>query len=126
MLRMVETVGEVENAPILFDDFWLAYSRREAKKDAAKAWSQLSEVDQVAAIVAALEWRRIWAAQGRATHHIPLPATWLRGERFHDDIPAEFSRATAASHVAAKLPEKGERAVMPDSVRQLLAKMRAR
>jgi len=123
-LKIVDNDPEKIAEPIAFDDFWTLYSRREARKDAMKAWQQISPREQLAAVCAAMEWRRIWAAQGRATHHIPLAATWLRAERWEDDLPPEFSRATSASHVSAKPPEKYERSDMPPSVLAAIAKLR--
>ena len=68
-----------------FDAFWATYPRREAKKDAMKAWAQIgADVDE------ALQMRildnlatRPWPRDRR---YIPLPATYLRGARYEDEL----------------------------------------
>lgn len=123
MLKMVATTVENVADPIVFDDFWILYSRHEAKKDALKAWGQLSEPDKYAAVVAAFEWRRIWAGQGRATQHTPLAASWLRAERWDDEIPPEFTRPTHQSMTLAKPQEEYTKAAIPQRVKDALAKL---
>ncbi len=70
-----------------FDDFWLLFPRREAKKDARKAWDRLHPSPEVQQQIAtALEWqvhREQWRKADGA--YIPLPATWIRGERWEDE-----------------------------------------
>jgi len=72
-----------------FDVFWRAYPRREGKKDAQKAWSQLRpDENTMRAILAALDWQRTlpgWLKDDG--QFIPLPATYLRGERWTDEPP---------------------------------------
>ena len=105
-----------------FDDFWLLYPRRVARRDAMKAWAQMTAAEQMAAVVAMADWRRVWATKDR--DYLPYPATWLRGGRWEDELP-ETNGPTSAAHVPAAMPVQGERSVMPDSVRALLAKLRA-
>jgi hypothetical protein len=70
-----------------FDEFWAAYPRRVAKKDAMKAWAQLRPTTALAeAMLAALTWQceqESWTKDGGA--YVPYPATWLRGERWTDE-----------------------------------------
>jgi hypothetical protein len=76
--------------PSLFPDegfavFWDAYPRHEAKKDAMKAWEKLGPspalqatiLDAIAAQKCGRKWREGFVC---------LPATFLRGERWLDDI----------------------------------------
>lgn len=69
-----------------FDKFWAAYPRREAKKDAMKAWGLMSPEQRFAAVHAVPVHVRYWNAAGRTKQYIPLPATWLRGERWEDEL----------------------------------------
>lgn len=108
-----------------FMDFYAIYPRHEARKDALKAWSGMPEHDQLAALVAIVDWRRVWMAQGREAQHTPLPATWLRGERWTDELPTVARQVSSASHVMAA-PVAHERGVMPESVRAALAKLRGK
>ena len=108
-----------------FDDFWLLYTRRQARKDAVKAWTRLGPADQMEALVALVDWRRVWLARGD-DRYTPLPATWLNGERWTDELPAEFvQRISHVSHVSAEVPAAGLRTEMPAHVRAMLAKLRA-
>lgn len=80
-----------------FDAFWEVYPRRTAKGAARKAWP--------AAVKAAGGWTRIvagardyaeWCALTSAeAKFIPHPATWLRAERWADELPAPPRRPGA-------------------------------
>ena len=65
-----------------FAQFWALYPRREAKKDAFKAWLQLRPdaalVEQILANLKTREWPNL-------NKHIPLPASYLRGYRWTDE-----------------------------------------
>jgi hypothetical protein len=111
-------VTEPQQETATWDDFWMLYPRRVAKKDAQKAWAQMTEAQRMAAIVACVSWRPIWMAKD--VEFLPYPASWLRGERWEDELPSSVSHA---SHVTAK-PQERERGEMPAHVKALLAKMR--
>ncbi len=87
----------MENPPEMtdFDCFWQAYPRRDAKKDALKAWRQLSpSAELVRAIIDALAWQiplHRWNLPKNRSY-VPLPASYLRGERFNDEAPQTASR----------------------------------
>lgn len=71
-----------------FDSFWSAYPRKVNKPAARKAFTKLKpDAALMAAILSAIGMQRRseqWAKdQGR---FIPHPATWLRGERWKDDM----------------------------------------
>lgn len=69
----------------LFDQFWEAYPRKEAKAAAVKAWTRAKgdrHVDQILADVRArVADSRQWAER----RYTPLPATYLNGQRWQDD-----------------------------------------
>ena len=70
-----------------FTRFWSCYPRRCAKKEARKAWAQLQPTPElVDQMIEALTWQ-CRQRQWRRREFIPLPATWLRGERWTDDPP---------------------------------------
>lgn len=106
-----------------FDDFWLLYPRRVARKDAFKAWHRLTPAQQLQAMVAIVAWRKEWAK--REIEFVPHAATWLNGWRFDDELPVAPSSG-AASHQPAQLPEQGAKTEMPQHVRDLIAKMKGR
>lgn len=113
--------GEIVDVGPSWDDFWLLYPRRVAKKDALKAWGRMKPAQRMQAIVACAAWRRVWA--NKDLDYLPYPATWLNGERWEDELPAEYTQTTAA-HAPAALPEQTERTAMPEHVKALLAKLR--
>lgn len=80
--RETEHGGSVEG----FEEFWAAFPRREAKKDAMKAWGQMTAEQRFAAVHAIPVHVRFWNLAGRSKQYIPLPATWLRGERWEDEL----------------------------------------
>ncbi len=82
--------------PADFATFYAVYPRHEARKDALKAWNGLSAEDQQAAIEGALAWRKVYLT--REVQHRPLPATWLRGERWTDELPTAVVSTQQAAH----------------------------
>jgi hypothetical protein len=93
--RAIERKREADDS---FGLFWAAYPRKQARIDAVKAWHQLRpNAETVQAILDALEWQReTWDNPT----FIPLPASWIRGERWTDEPPATadktMSKASAA------------------------------
>lgn len=70
-----------------FDRFWQAYPKRQKKADARKAWTQLKpDAALVQRMLDALQWQTqqpAWLKEGG--QFVPLPASWLRGERWEDE-----------------------------------------
>lgn len=69
-----------------FDSFWDSYPRKQSKKEAIRAWHSISVEDR-AIIISRLEIHKQsdqWKKE--AGRFIPLPATWLRGERWKDEM----------------------------------------
>ena len=90
LLRLVVTNRPEQTFPA----FWERYPRREAKKDATKAWVELDPSDAlVATILEALEWQsHLWVViEKRQSNHIPLGASYLRAERWTDERPASLA-----------------------------------
>jgi len=71
-----------------FMAFYTRYPRKEARKDAIKAWGQVVKDDPAieAQIHSALDWQ-IPHWQSLEWYTPPLPASYLRGERFTDEPP---------------------------------------
>ena len=84
-----------------FDAFWAAYPRHDARKDALKAWATLSpSPDLQAEILSALAWQcdlPDWRKHGG--QFVPLPATYLRGERWTDERRSGHDRRAALSPI---------------------------
>lgn len=122
-LALVHNDVPAQEQAATFDDFWLLYPRRVAKRDAQKAWSRMTADEQAAAVVAMVDWRRVW--RGKDPQYIPHPATWLNGARWEDELPAS-NEASHASHVQAEPEKPFVKSVMPEHVKALLAKLRGK
>ena len=86
----------VDDDPLAgFEDFWDAYPRREGKRDAQKAWRQIKAGldpelrERIMAGVASRPWSKERTFQ-------MLPATFLRGARFDDEVDAHGARQNNA------------------------------
>jgi hypothetical protein len=75
-----------------FNAFWSAYPKKKAKADAWKAWQKADIPKDIVAIVERNKaYNHDWAKDGG--QYIPLPATWIRGKRWEDEIvPAKSKR----------------------------------
>lgn len=98
--------SEVSKMPVrqdLFDQFWAAYPRKQAKEKAWRAWKKLDPDEALCRQMAeALDRHRRsqqWQRDGGA--YIPYPATWINGRRWEDEPDAP------ASAEAPMLPEEG-------------------
>lgn len=91
-----------------FDQFWKLYPKKKSRKDAAKAWAKLSpnaELRQT--LITALAGHCVsedWTKDGG--RYVPNAATWLNGERWHD----ELKPATGRSSAFTGLPQHEENA----------------
>lgn len=121
-MRMLQLVTEAPAAEPVFTDFWTLYPKRVARFDAEKAWKKLTAVQRVEALTALCSWRSVWIAEGRG-QFVPHAATWLNGQRWEDELPETWT-TSHASHTAAKLPLAGERAEMPQHVKDAIARLK--
>ena len=72
-----------------FDGFWAIYPRRQAKKEAQKAWAKIKPdaalaqriIESVKCWKSSPEWQK---SDGR---FIPYPASFLNGRRWEDELP---------------------------------------
>lgn len=79
--------ADAEKSRTLFDRFWLAYPRKEAKKSALKAFLKLKfangDFEKVLAALEVAKKSQQWVRDGGK--FIPHPASWLNGRRFEDE-----------------------------------------
>ena len=123
-LRVVgETVVDDDEEPS-FGAFWLLYPRRVARLAAERAWKKLSCTEQVEALTALVPWRKYWIRRGEM-EFTPYPASWLNGHRWEDELPDQWaSTAASSSHLPYTPKESGPRTMMPQHVKDALAKLR--
>lgn len=85
-----------QSSPRRFAEFKRLYPRREKWKDAEKAWRQVDGDTHADAILEALTWQvplHEWDG-GRFT---PLPASYLRAERWTDEPPLTPAQRAASA-----------------------------
>ena len=99
-----------------FELFWQAYPKKKAKRDAFKAWQQTEgerpSTDELLKIVRLTCKTEEWMKAGG--QFIPLPATYLRGWRWEDELEVKISGVVndkpwheTASGIEAKGAEYG-------------------
>lgn len=90
-----------------FARFWNVYPLRVSKKEARKAWFELSpDVVLVDRMMATLAWQvPVWTKQGYGT---PYPASWLRAERWTDEMPLQAMRVMSDAAAMVFQTLKGE------------------
>jgi hypothetical protein len=70
----------------MFDEFWILYPRKVAKADARKAWNKLNEEQQLLAAKEIINHCNYWKIKETEIDFIPYPASWIRAERFEDEL----------------------------------------
>jgi hypothetical protein len=71
----------------MFAVWYSEYPRHEARKDALKAWTQINPDEELfGELLAAVKTQKKTLWLDRQRQFIPLPATWLRGERWTDEV----------------------------------------
>jgi len=75
-----------------FKRWWMAYPNRASKKDARRVWASLAPTtEDVDRWMLTLAWQvnlPQWTKDGG--QYVPLPTTYLRAERFDDEMPAHL------------------------------------
>lgn len=105
-----------------FDEFWAVWPKREAKKDARRAWERMSAASKVAAMTALPKHVSRWRREGRARNHIPHPATWLNGERWDDELGEIFAPLQRSARPGMRRPEVEEERPWPCTWSGIVAK----
>lgn len=94
--------------PEAFTRFYAAYPRREKHKEALKAWKQLDPDEKLTAIImqSVQDHAREWDRTHTERKHIPLPASFINGERWTDELePAAAKGKAAATSISNKTIE---------------------
>jgi hypothetical protein len=81
-------MADAEDLTVGFAAFWARYPHRTAKKDAEKAWKKLNPSPALQTqIFAAIESQKAWRALPGWHPAWAYPASWIRGERWNDELP---------------------------------------
>ena len=86
--KVKKSKGDTTRAHVPFDDFWILYPKKQAKAAAEKAYLKIKPdralfekmKKALEAQKASFDWQK---ESGR---YIPLPATWLNGKRWEDEL----------------------------------------
>ena len=87
---------EKQKGAIPFEEFWTPMIRKEGKKKAKSAWRNLTVKDQRAAMAVLPDHLVRWS--GKELRYIPLPATWINGRRWEDELK---EKKAGLQHVGA-------------------------
>lgn len=87
LFRTVEGLATPDLPPVAdFGVFWIAYPRKEARKDALQAWQKIRpDLPLLEKMLVAIEAQRKSDQWQRG--FVPYPATWLNGRRWEDERP---------------------------------------
>ena len=69
-----------------FDDFWIKYPRKVAKKAAMQAFAKLPMDEQELAVDTLDTHLEYWKLKETESDFIPHPATWLNQGRYFDEL----------------------------------------
>lgn len=78
-----------------FSAWYELYPRKVCKKDAELAWKKLTPDQKFVAFESLPIHVRYWAAAGTEKEYLPYPATWLRGERWQDELEMPVTQKPA-------------------------------
>jgi hypothetical protein len=87
-LTLTEITPPAPDEDAEFETWWKTWPRKDAKADARKAYkaARRKKVPAELLLNAAAEQLAAWKAGGKEAQFIPYGATWLRGERYNDEV----------------------------------------
>ena len=89
------TLVKEENAvEISFEDFWKAYPRRQNKKAAQAIWKRIDPSRYEAILCGIDNWKRTDQWQRDGGQYIPMPTSFLNGERWEDEVDILIAAAS--------------------------------
>lgn len=84
--NLVQPPVEPEPDPPRFSEFWAIYPKREGRKDAITAWKKIRKRDIDKVLEGAQRRVDDWRSLATQRQYMPLPASWLNGKRWNDEI----------------------------------------
>lgn len=102
-----------------FAQFWAAYPRKVAKKDALRAWEQLRPSRELRETLLAAIQQQLASDQWQNPQYIPYPATWLRGERWLDQLSTRRVSQRVSRLARAVQEFVGSSSTVPSSPKSL-------
>jgi predicted transcriptional regulator len=89
----------------LFDQFWSYYPRKQKKKDAENIWRRKNLEKKAILILDDIKQRIKNDWKGKEKEFIPLPTTYLNGERWNDEFIKSSSKEHPVTSVMRELKE---------------------
>lgn len=84
-----------------FDDFWIAYPRKDGKQPARKAFTKAAKKMGTEFLIrAVVEYRQWCERSGQERQFIPHASTWLNQERWDDERPEPSKDSNTLGHIA--------------------------
>jgi len=91
-----------------FDRFYKLYPKKIGKQKAKEAWKkQNSYLPEISVIIRAVK-KQIKSSQWQKIKYIPLPATWINGRRWEDEV-IEENKIIKPKQLANQVPEETRR-----------------
>ena len=96
------------NMSVLFERFWTAYPRKEAKQAAKKAFDKINPGEELlnTMLAAIARWKVTTQWTEKGGQFIPHPATWLNQRRWEDEIPAVQQSKHVSSNPAQSYSQR--------------------
>lgn len=90
-----------------FCQFWKLYPKKKSRKDAATAWAKLKPNEELReTLITALGSHCIsedWTKDGG--RYVPNAATWLNGERWHDELKPATGKTSTFTDLPTHTPD---------------------
>jgi hypothetical protein len=80
-----------------FEDWSKGYPRKDARQDAERAWGKLTEAERLECVKETPAW--LQAKAGTERRFLPLPATYLNGRRWQDELQDPTEKIGASDGV---------------------------
>ena len=92
-----------------FDWFYKKYPNKKARKDAMIMWNRLKEAERELAFDWLERYLIYWKKKGIEKDFIPMPATWLNGRRWEDNLSETVQIAPNENIEKIRVEEEEER-----------------
>lgn len=99
-----DSIDKVSKVDTDFDTFYNAYPRHDGKAQALKTWEKLSKkkiLPEISVLLVFIEKWKQSKSFPREKQYIPMPSTWLNGERWNDELKESVS-ATVEKPIQCK------------------------
>ena len=86
----------------MFEQFWILYPRKVAKKAAEKSWQRMTKQEQQEALDALPNHIKYWKLKETNTEFIPHASTWLNQGRWDDELDLSVNKKPSLPYYATE------------------------